>query len=74
LGEQQTEGSSEDPKGLAKTMLQEGADIEAIMAETNLSKPTILGLKGVTVNLFVIREIIVIQKKEHERFAITATR
>jgi len=46
LGEQQTEGSSEDPKGLAKTMLQEGADIEAIMAETNLSKPTILGLKG----------------------------
>jgi hypothetical protein len=27
-------------------MLQEGADIEAIMAETNLSKPTILGLKG----------------------------
>ena len=46
LGEQQTEGSSQDPKGLAKTMLQEGADIEAIMAETNLSKPTILGLKG----------------------------
>ena len=46
MGEQQAEGSSEDPKGLAKTMLQEGADIEAIMAETNLSKPTILGLKG----------------------------
>lgn len=36
----------EDPKTLAKTMLQEGADIEAIIAETSLSKPTILGLKG----------------------------
>lgn len=46
LGEQQTEGSSQDPKSVAKGMLQEGADIEAIMAETNLSKPTILGLKG----------------------------
>lgn len=46
LGEQQAAGSSGDPKGLAKTVLQEGADIEAIMAETNLSKPTILGLKG----------------------------
>jgi len=36
----------EDPKIVAKSMLQEGADIEAIIAETSLSKPTILGLKG----------------------------
>jgi len=37
---------SEDPKTLARIMLQEGADIEAIVAETSLSKPTVLGLKG----------------------------
>lgn len=40
------QGGSEDPKTLAKSMLEEGADIEAIVAETSLSKPTVLGLKG----------------------------
>lgn len=36
----------EDPKELAKTLLAQGASVEAIMGQTTLTKPAILGLKG----------------------------
>lgn len=47
MGEQQAEGSSEDPKTLARNLIREGVDPAEIAERTGLSQSSVNGLKGV---------------------------